>query len=284
MTLILSLALLGSLPVEAQRKSASSKHAAARAKALSALRVDPHFVTAKKLYNAGQLEACSLHLFDASAKMWTLAEGSDLPAAILMTRSAARLDALGELTAQGSVKDGSRLDRAFADAHHSMAVFQHANAEALSAQKKNLLAGRAMNRTADHVELAAKWSGQKLDPLQSGVVARLRNVAGGLIGGAGTVVEGTGSVLKMGVGLITKLGEAIKGKNQPPTGNLGKEAVQGTRKVTGGTVQGVGKVGESGAGAVENAGKGLRKLGKKTSGNVDPNAPKEEADPPPAKK
>ena len=98
------------------------------------------------------------------------------------------------------------------------------------------------------------------------VVAGLRGVAGDLAGGTGTVVEGVGAVLRKSLGLITSLGETIKGEAKPSAGNLGKDAVDGARKASGGTVKGAGKIGEAGAGAVEKTGGGLKKVGDKVSG------------------
>lgn len=123
-----------------------------------------------------------------------------------------------------------------------------------------------MKRTSDHIEYATKWSGEQLDEPQNAVVKGLRSAAGGLVGGAGTVVEGAGAVLKKSLGLITSLGEGIKGKDKPRSGNLGKDAVDGSRKVTGGAVTGAGKIGEAGAGAVEKTGGGLKKVGDKVFG------------------
>lgn len=268
-SLVLAAALLGSLPVYSQKKSPSAKKTSASAKAIAEARVNPDFVAARKAFDAGKMDECASKINVAADKMLRLVEGSDLPAANGVTSSAKNLGALAKATTEGKVKEAAKLNQAFAAAHQHMAQYQHARAEAFVAEKKNLQAGRAMDRTADHVELAAEWSGTKLDSSENAVVKGLRGVAGGLIGGAGTVVEGTGSVLKKGLGLITGLGGKIQGEAKPDSGNLGKEAVEGTRKVTGGAVKGAGQVGETGAGAVEKTGTGIKKLGDKVSGKKE---------------
>lgn len=202
LTLVLTAGLLTSLPAASQNKSPSAKRTAAAAKANAALRVDPSFSGARKSFDKGDPAGCARQLKTSAGKMRATVERSTLPAAKGVTTSAAGLETLAGQIEAGKVKDGNKLNLAFANAHHSLAAFQHARAEALHAEKKNLQAGQAMNRTADHVELAATWSGQELDQKQNAVVKGLRNVAGGLIGGAGTVVEGTGSILKKGLGLI----------------------------------------------------------------------------------
>lgn len=264
--LVLSAGLLASIPAYSQNKSPSVRNTSDAAKAKAALRVNPSFTAARKSFDKSDPAESARQIKAGAGKMRAAVVSSTLPAAKGVKTSAAGLELLAGQVESGKVKDGNKLNQAFANAHHSLAAFQHAKAESFHAEKKNLQAGQAMNRTADHVELAASWSGQKLDDKQNAVVKGLRNVAGGLIGGAGTVVQGTGSILKGGLGLITGLGNAIKGEKKAPAGNLGKDAVDGTRKVTGGAVKGAGKVGEAGAGLVEKTGEGIKKVGEKVAG------------------
>ena len=65
---------------------------------------------------------------------------------------------------------------------------------------------------------------------------------------------------------VRTLGEKIKGVAKPASGNLGKDAVDGSRKVTGGAVKGTGKAAEAVGGAVEKTGTGIKKVGEAVSG------------------
>ena len=269
LTLALSAALVGSFPLCAEKPSPGAKSTATRAKAAAAVQVDPSFAAARKSFDAGQHADSSVHLKAGAAKMREVVHNSTLPVAKEVTTYSGHLENLAGMVAKGKVKDPGILNQTFAASHQTLARYQHARAEAFLAGKKNLQAGQALNRTADHVELAAKWSGQKLDSNQLGVVKSLRRVAGSLISSAGSMVEGTGTVLKKGLGLITGLGSKIQGTKKPTTGHLGKDAVESSRKVTGGAVKGVGKVGEAGAGVVEKSGEGLKKVGEKVSGKKE---------------
>ena len=74
----------------------------------------------------------------------------------------------------------------------------------ISGEKETKEAGHALNSAAEHLELAAHWSGHKLEAGASKAISLGREVCGKLVQGTGYVSELVGKSLK-------NMGDAISG-------------------------------------------------------------------------
>jgi hypothetical protein len=162
----------------------------------------------------------------------------------LATESLA-LKSLAADVKKGSIKKGETLDTAFAQTHNVLALYFQGRAERSLGGKAKDQASSALSATANHIEGAAKWSGQTLTDAGKETVGLLRKTSGTLVGGAGTVVETSGDILKKGLGLITKLGSGIKGEDKDG-----------------------GNVAEKGADVVKGGGNVIKKIGDKIKGET----------------
>lgn len=180
--------------------------------AVKAGKVDPHFVKARDSYDKGDLAASASEIRAAAAQITVNTTGGDSALLGPVKKTTADLDKLALRVGEGKIKEGSTLNKNFATASNAMANYHAAVAKKATGNKKGLIAGASLNRTADYIENTAKWSGQKLGDAGKNTVIGMRNTGGSLVKAGGTIVEGTGTVIGKGLGLIGNLGRTIIGK------------------------------------------------------------------------
>ena len=224
------------------------------------------FTAAKTAFDKKDNAGASANITKASEMVKAQAELANPTHTKSLSAAAAGLDSLATRVAAGKVKDGTVLDSEFAATHHALAAYYRGKAERSLADGANELAGKTLGAAANHIENAAAWSGEKLSEGGKNTVGLLRTTAGTLVGGTGTVVEKSGDVLKKGLGLITTLGEKIKGEKKDG-GNVAEKAIDTTKKVGGGAVEKTGQVAEKGGDAVKKGGDAIKKIGEKIKGD-----------------
>jgi hypothetical protein len=121
-----------------------------------------------------------------------------------LTASYQELDKMADEVEKGAVKSDKKLKDAFSRAEHALANNYYLKASDSWAKKETKEAGHALNSAAEHLELAAKWSGHKLDAGASKAISLGREVSGKLVQGTGYVSEEVGNGLK-------SMGDAISG-------------------------------------------------------------------------
>lgn len=245
----------------AQDKAPEIKKPVANAEAL-----DAHFSAAKTNFKKDNDKAAD-EIGKAAGLLSKQAASASTPAngKPLVTQSMA-LKSLAADVKAGTVKKEGSLDTAFAQAHQVLATYFQGRAERSLAEKAKDQAATSMNATANHIEAAAKWSGQTLGDAGKQTISLLRKTSGTLVGGAGSVVETSGDILKSGLGLITKLGTTIKGEKKEE-GNIAEKTVDATKKGAGSAVETTGKVTEGGADIVKKGGGKIKEIGDKLKGD-----------------
>ena len=223
------------------------------------------FTAAKAAFDKNDNATAAASITKASGMVKAQAELANPTYTKSLSTAAAGLDSLATKVAAGKVKDGSVLDSEFASTHQTLAAYYQGKAKRSLADGANEVAGSTLGAAANHIEKAATWSGEKLSEGGKQTVGLLRKTAGTLVGGTGTVVEKTGETLQQGLGLITKLGEKIKGEKKEG-GNTAEKALDTTKKVGGGAVETTGKVVEKGGDAVKKSGGAIKKVGDKIKG------------------
>jgi hypothetical protein len=113
-----------------------------------------------------------------------------------LSESIKELDKLADNVEKGTVKSGKNLKDAFSRAEHALANNYYLKASDTWAKKETKEAGHALNSAAEHIEMAATWSGHKLETGASEAIRFGREVSGKLIKGSGYVSEEVDKSLK----------------------------------------------------------------------------------------
>ena len=121
-----------------------------------------------------------------------------------LTASIQELDKIADEVEKGAVKSDKKLKDAFSRAEHALANNYYLKASESWAKKETKEAGHALNSAAEHLELAAHWSGHKLETGASKAISLGREVSGKLVQGTGYVSEEVGKSMK-------SMGDAISG-------------------------------------------------------------------------
>jgi hypothetical protein len=131
-----------------------------------------------------------------------------------LAASSHELDKMADDVAKGAVKSDKKLKDAFSRAEHALANNYYLKASDSWAKKETKEAGNALNSAAEHLELAADWSGHKLEAGESKAINLGRDVSGKLVQGTGYVSEEVGKSLKSMGDAISEFGKKIlSGKN-----------------------------------------------------------------------
>ena len=123
--------------------------------------------------------------------------------------SVQELDKIADEVEKGAVKSDRKLKDAFSRAEHALANNYYLKASESWSKKETKEAGHALNSAAEHLELAAKWSGHKLETGTSKAISLGREVSGKLVQGTGYVSEEVGKSLKSMGDAISKFGKKI---------------------------------------------------------------------------
>jgi hypothetical protein len=121
-----------------------------------------------------------------------------------LTASYQELVKIADEVEKGAVKSDKKLKDAFSRAEHALANNYYLKASESWAKKETKEAGHELNSAAEHLELAANWSGHKLDAGASKAISLGREISGKLVQGTGYVSEEVGKSLK-------SMGDAISG-------------------------------------------------------------------------
>jgi hypothetical protein len=122
-----------------------------------------------------------------------------------ITASVDELEKLASDVEKGTVKSAEDMDKAFARAHHALAVHHHMQASEAWAKKETSETGHALKAAASHLEKASAWGGHKIEAAVAKVIETGRDVGEKLIQGGRWTADEVGKALK-------DLGEKIGGQ------------------------------------------------------------------------
>ena len=120
-----------------------------------------------------------------------------------LTTSIDELKKLASDVEKGTVKSSNDLGKAFARAHHALAVHHHLKASESWAKKETSKTGHALKAAASHLERALAWSGHEIEAAVVKVMEMGRGVGEKLIQGSRWTADEVGKALK-------DLGEKLK--------------------------------------------------------------------------
>jgi hypothetical protein len=113
-----------------------------------------------------------------------------------LAASIKELNNLADNVEKGAVKSDKNLKDAFSRAEHALANNYYLKASDTWTKKETKEAGHALNSAGEHIEMAATWSGHKLDAGASEAIRLGRKVSGKLVKGTGYVSEEVDKSLK----------------------------------------------------------------------------------------
>ena len=113
-----------------------------------------------------------------------------------LTRSIDELEKLASDVEKGTVTSSNDLGKAFARAHHALALHYHLKASKAWAEKETSKTGHALKAAASHLERALAWSGHEVEAAVVRVMETARDVGEKLISGAHWTADEVGKALK----------------------------------------------------------------------------------------
>jgi hypothetical protein len=113
-----------------------------------------------------------------------------------LTTSIDELEKLASDVEEGTVKSANDLGKAFARAHHALAVHYHLKASEAWAKKDTSKTGHALKAAASHLERALAWSGHEVEAAVVKVMETGRDVGEKLIQGTRWTADEVGKALK----------------------------------------------------------------------------------------
>ncbi|HOO39537.1 MAG TPA: hypothetical protein PK350_10975 [Deltaproteobacteria bacterium] len=131
-----------------------------------------------------------------------------------LSASIQELGKLADKVEKGAVKSDKELKDSFSRAEHALADNYYLKASESWARKETKETGHALSSAADHIELAAKWSGRKLETGESRAVSLGREVSDKLVQGTGYVSEEVNKSLTSMGDALSGLGKRISSEKQ----------------------------------------------------------------------
>lgn len=106
------------------------------------------------------------------------------------------LEKLASDVEKGTVKSANDLGKAFARAHHALAVHHHLKASEAWAKKETSKTGHELKAAASHLERALAWSGHEIEAAVVKVMETGRGIGEKLIQGTRWTADEVGKALK----------------------------------------------------------------------------------------
>ena len=131
------------------------------------------------------MEESAAQIRAGAAQIKTNLAGADPKDTKTPMKSVAKLEILAEGVEKGLIKDGAKLNKAFANTSKTMAKYHSEVSKKAAESEDGMVASTAMGRTADYIENGAKWSGNALTEAGKDTVGGLRNMSGSIVKAGG---------------------------------------------------------------------------------------------------
>ncbi|MBC8218805.1 MAG: hypothetical protein H8E73_10105, partial [Planctomycetes bacterium] len=136
------------------------------------------FHRANELFKAGQFKQCAEHIRRGAAYLKLQQARADIQGRRELEGAVKALDKLAQDVEFGKVNEASRLESAFARAHHALARHHKIKAERYQRQEAKDKLVKAMKAAGSHLESGFKWTGRQLDGGTRTVIRETKELPG----------------------------------------------------------------------------------------------------------